>query len=500
VNDDISCILNYRRSREPALIEVVDDEALAYASIAELGPRLRRREVSPVEVTRACLERIEQLDQRINAFITVLGEAALEEARTAEREIGAGSYRGPLHGIPVAHKDLYYTRGIRTTAGSKVLADFVPDEDATVVARWREAGTVLLGKLNMHEFAAGGTNDNPHYGPVHNPWKHGYHPGGSSGGSGAALAAGMCFAATGSDTAGSIRIPSHCCGTTGIKPTYGRVSCYGVLPLSWSLDHAGPMARSVHDTALLLNAMAGFDRRDMASVDRPTEDFTAQLDHGVKGLRVAVSRNYFNEQLQPDVEKAWRTAIDVLIGLGAEPVEVEFRSMHEAVTLGMTILRAEMRAFHRDWFAQRPQDYSPALHDRFASVEQLSAAELAQALHGRERIRADLWAAFDQADVLLTPTMPLTATPIESLVAPDARTDQPSPADVTRCTYPFNLSGFPALSVPCGFDNQGLPIGLQIGAPAWHEALALRVGHAYQQATDWHHRRPPALAVARIAS
>jgi aspartyl-tRNA(Asn)/glutamyl-tRNA(Gln) amidotransferase subunit A len=472
-------------------------DELVYLSIAELGPKLRQREVSPVEVTRACVERIEQLEPLLNAFITVTADSAIEEAQQAEREISAGHYKGPLHGVPIAHKDLYYTAGVRTTAGSKVLSELVPDHDARVVELWKQAGTVLLGKLNMHEFAAGGTTDNPHYGPTHNPWKLGYHPGGSSGGSGAALAAGMCFGATGSDTAGSIRIPSHCCGTTGIKPTYGRVSCYGVVPLSWSLDHAGPMARTVEDCALLLQAMAGFDRRDAASVDRPVDDFLRDLNLGVKGLRIGVPVAHFNVRLRADVELAWRTAIQVLVDLGAEPVEVDFENLEEALAIGPTILRAEMRTFHRQWFAERPEDYSTALHERFASVAQLSAAELVEAQQARQRTRSELYRAFDDVDVLLTPTVPYTAEPIPSIHSEVQ--NGPPPADMTRCTYPFNVSGFPALSVPCGFDELDLPIGLQIGAPPWHEALALRVGHAYQHATDWHRRRP-AIEVAAVGA
>jgi len=315
----------------------VTDAELAYASIAEVAPRLASRDLSPVELSQACLDRIACFNQPINAFITVLGDSALAEASQAEREIAHGQYRGPLHGIPIAHKDLYFTRGVRTTAGSRVLRDFVPEYDATVVARLRAAGTVIVGKLNMHEFAAGGTNENLHYGDAHNPWNLDYFPGGSSGGSAAALAAGMCLGATGSDTAGSIRIPSACCATTGIKPTYGRVSCFGVVPLSWSLDHAGPMTRSAHDAALMLNVMAGLDRQDSSTVDRPTEDFTNGLETGVRGLRIGIPRTYFSGVSQPDVERAWRAAVEVLVSLGAVPVDVEFAHLDDAVTTGMTM-------------------------------------------------------------------------------------------------------------------------------------------------------------------
>jgi len=458
----------------------VSTEDLAYAEIATLAPLLARREVSPVEVTRACLDRIAAHDGAINAFITVLEESALRDAEQAEREIAAGTFRGPLHGIPIAHKDLYETRGIRTTAGSKILSDFVPDQDATVVERLRAAGTVLLGKLNMHEFAAGGTNENPHYGAAHNPWELQRIPGGSSGGSAAALAMGMCLGATGSDTAGSIRIPSHYCATSGIKPTYGRVSAYGVVPLSWSLDHCGPMTRSARDAALMLQAMAGYDSRDPASIDQPVPDFSAELESGVRGLRVGVPTTHFNEQLEPDVERAWRAAIDVLVEQGAEPVDVAFEAVRQADTIGPIILRNDMFAFHAEWFLQRPDDYGPATRERLESVRNQPAIDYIRAQRARNDIRAEFRHVFERVDVLITPTMPATAPLIgaEFLMVS------------TRFTYPFNLAGLPVLAIPCGFDSQGLPIGMQIAAHAWQEARALKVGHAYQRATDWHRRRP----------
>jgi aspartyl-tRNA(Asn)/glutamyl-tRNA(Gln) amidotransferase subunit A len=471
---------------------------LAYATISDVAPRLARGEISPVQLTQACLERISQLEPVINAFITVLSDSALAEARVAEAEIRRGEYRGALHGIPIAHKDLLYTRGVLTTAGSKVLADFVPEYDATVVSRLREAGTILLGKLNLHEFAAGGTSENPHYGAVHNPWRLDHNPGGSSGGSSAALASGMCFAASGSDTAGSIRIPSHACGTTGIKPTYGRVSCYGVIPLSWSLDHVGPMTRSAADAALVLNAMAGFDRRDSATVDRPVDDYTAGLATSLQGLRIGVPTTYFNEVLQPDVESAWRAAIDSLIALGATPVEVDCSGMEPAVQVGLTVVRPEMATFHRQWWERHLDDYSQGARDRFAFARQVSAIDYVQAQRDREPIRAKLWSIMDQVDVLVTPTVSITAVGIGAETVDISGVSYQAAEQVTRFTYPFNLSGFPAMSIPCGFDRLGLPIGLQLGAAPWQEALLLRVAHQYQEATEWHTARPP-LAAAPAA-
>jgi aspartyl-tRNA(Asn)/glutamyl-tRNA(Gln) amidotransferase subunit A len=465
-------------------------DALAYASIAEIGPRIRRGEVSPVDLTRACLDRVARLDPNIHAFITVTADSALDQARQAERDIQVGHYRGPLHGIPIAQKDLMFTRGVRTTAGSKVLKDFVPDYDAAVVSRLEQAGAVSLGKLNLHEFAAGATSENPHYGAVHNPWRVEHNPGGSSGGSAAALAAGMCLGATGSDTAGSVRVPSHACGTTAIKPTYGRVSCFGVIPLSWSLDHVGPMTRSAADAALLLNVMAGFDRRDAATVDRPTEDYTSELDIRLRGLHIGIPTTYFNESLQPEVEAAWRAAIEVLIELGAAPVDVAFTTLHDAQRVGMVILRAEMATFHREWFARQPEDYTPGPRERFEFARGLGAMDYVQAQRDREPMRAELWSTFDQVDVLVTPTMPMTTARIGSgSVEFDGKTFATGDL-ATRCTYPFNISGFPAMSIPCGFDRNGLPIGLQLAAAPWQEALLLGVAHRYQQATDWHRARP----------
>ena len=355
----------------------MSDADLNDATIAELAPRLASGALSPVELTRACLDRIAALDGSINAFIAVLDESALAEARQAEQDIRGGHYRGPLHGIPIAHKDLFYTRGVRTTAGSKILADFVPDFDA---ARCRPAaygGHGASGKLNMHELAAGGTSDNPHYGAVHNPWDVRCHPGGLSGGSAAALAAGMCCATTWQRHRRFDPHPvSPRVGPQASEPTYGRVSCYGVVPLSWSLDHVGPMTRSVRDAALMLNVMAVDDPRDAASVDQPLAEYTADLDLGLRGLRVGIPTSYFSELLQVDVERAWRTAIDVLVGLSAEPVEVSVHRAGQVAGVGPPIPRAEMATYHEAWFEAHPDAYGPSMHQRMAIGRDLSAIDL----------------------------------------------------------------------------------------------------------------------------
>jgi aspartyl-tRNA(Asn)/glutamyl-tRNA(Gln) amidotransferase subunit A len=464
------------------------DDQLAYAEIAEIAPRIRDREISVRVLTQACLDRVRRLDPRINAFVTLLADAALEKAEQLDRELSEGHYRGPLHGIPLAHKDLYFTRGTRTTAGSKILADFVPGEDASVVERFDAAGAVLLGKLGLHEFALGGTNDNPHFGAVHNPWDLTRIPGGSSGGSAAALAAGFCLAATGSDTAGSIRIPAHMCGISGLKPTYGRVSCYGVLPLAWSRDHAGPMARSIRDCAILLNAMAGYDPRDPASIDRPVSDFTLDLDKGVRGLRVGVPSNHFTEQVQSDIIDAWRGAIAELEQLGARLVEIEIPS---PPSIAQSARLAEAATYHDVWLRDRPSDYGDDVRQMLLAAREASAIEFLNVERSRARQLVEMRAAFERIDVLVCPSVPFTATRIgEREVDIEGERFLITP-HMIRFTLPFNHTGYPAASVPCGFDRNGLPIGLQIAGRPWEEALVMRVAHAYQQATDWHRRRPP---------
>jgi len=469
------------------MISAMSAEYLAWSTISSIAPRLWAGEVSAVALTEACLERISALDGRINAFITLLADRALEEARTADAEMRAGHYRGPLHGIPLVHKDLYYTRGIRTTAGSKILADFVPDEDATVVAKLRQAGTILLGKVSMQEFALGGSNNNPHYGAVHNPWNLDCVPGGSSGASAAALAAGFCLAATGSDTAASIRHPAHMCGVSGIKPTYGRVSCYGVVPLSWSLDHPGPLARSIADCALLLQAMAGYDWRDAASVDRPVPDFSASIEAGVAGLRVGVPVNYFTEQVQADVAAAYQAALGVLRDLGAELVEVRFQDIGPWQRRS----NAEAAVYHEQWLRERPQDYGADILPGLQAGLEVSGLDVVKGVRTRAAQLVDMRRVFQNIDVLATPTVPVTATPIGQADVDINGQREPVVGHWVRFTSPFNNTGFPASSQPCGFDRAGLPIGLQIAGRLWDEATVLRVAAAYERATTWHLNHPP---------
>ncbi len=452
-------------------------------TIADAARLIRERAVSPVELTRALLERIERLDPKINSFITVTAESALAEAERAEAATRLGGALGPLHGVPLALKDLFDTAGVRTTGGSKILADRVPERDAAVVTKLREAGAVLLGKLNMHEFAYGVTTDNPHYGTCRNPWDTSRIPGGSSGGSGAAVAAGLCCGALGSDTGGSIRIPASLCGIVGLKPTYGRVSRAGVLPLSWTLDHAGPMVRSVQDAALVMTAIAGHDPRDPASADVPVPDFTSTLEGGARGLRLGLPRRYFFEQVDADVLAALEAAADVLRSEGAQVRDVDIPEIGLAGQAFAPIISAEAAAYHARWLREWPGDYGADVRMRLEQGDLYSATHYVNALRLRRRVVDGFLGALDGVDVLLAPTMPVTAP-----LHPGPKVQTPNP--LTRFTFPVNVAGLPALTVPCGFDGDGLPIGAQLIGRPFDEATVLRAGRAYERATDWHTRRP----------
>ena len=460
-------------------------EALAFLSAAELGRRIARGEVSPVEVVRALLGRIERLDPGFGSFLLVLGDRALEEARAAEAEIAARGPRGPLHGVPVALKDIFDTAGIRTTAGSKILADRVPARDARVVDRLRAAGTVLLGKLAMHEFAYGTTTTNPHRGACRNPWDRAHVPGGSSGGSGAALAAGLAHLSLGTDTGGSIRIPASACGVVGLKPTFGRVSRRGVIPLAWSLDHVGPLARTVEDAALLMNAIAGPDPGDPWCADAPAGDFTRDLERGVRGLTIGVAERCFFEGLEPDVEDAVRAAIALLGREGARPVAADVPHVSEAHTALHAILAAEASAYHAPWLRTRAEDYGEDVRRALELGFFIPAVEYVNARRMQQVVREEFVAALREADVLVAPSLPVTPPAIGE---PMSREPE---AAWNRLMTPANLSGLPAISLPCGLDGAGMPVGLQIIGRPFDEATVLRVARAFERATDWHERRPP---------
>jgi aspartyl-tRNA(Asn)/glutamyl-tRNA(Gln) amidotransferase subunit A len=455
----------------------------ALETIVELGPRLRRKEVSPVELTRACLDRIEKHNPALNAFITVTADSALAEARAAEIEISRGEWRGPLHGVPVALKDLIDTAGTRTTAASALYQNRVPQEDAEVLRRLRLAGAVILGKNNLHEFAYGGSSLVSFFGDVHNPWNTGHIAGGSSGGSAAAVAAGLGYAAIGTDTAGSIREPAALCGCVGIKPTYGRVSARGVIALSWSLDHVAPLATTVGDAAVVLQVIAGYDPRDVCGVDVPVADYVSGLGDATKKLRVGIPRRYFYDELDDEILVAVEQALAVIRTLVADVRDVEIE-----VSTDRTVQAAESFAYHADDVARTPELYQPETLRRIRSGEKIPAAEYIQRRRelGLERRRAHDF--FADVDLLVTPTTPIPAPAIADLKK-DPAALRPAELTLLRNTRPFNVWGLPAISVPCGFTKSGLPIGLQIAGLHWREDLVLRLAHAYEQETEWHKRR-----------
>jgi aspartyl-tRNA(Asn)/glutamyl-tRNA(Gln) amidotransferase subunit A len=463
---------------------------LTTLTIPEAARRLANKDFSPVELTQAALERIERLNPRLNAFITLLPEQAMAAAKIAARDILAGRHRGPLHGIPIALKDLCATKGVRTTSGSKILQDHMPTEDATVATRLAEAGAIVLGKLHMNEFAYGPDGDNAHYGRVRNPWNLECISGGSSSGSGAAVAASLCLGALGTDTGGSIRIPSALCGIVGLKPTYGRVSRYGITPLCWSLDHAGPMAKRVKDVAWLLQAMAGYDAQDPSTVQRPVPDCAAALNGDVRGLRIGIPREYFYEALDPEVEGAARQAIAVMKGLGASTHEVSWPSLRYATLAALIIVLAEASAFHEPWIRTRPQDYHPDIALRLKWGLLLPTSAYLKALRLRALMCQDVAHLWREVDILMTPATAMAAPQPRTTQVRLGHREMSTREALLRLMRPFNLTGLPALSIPCGFTSAGLPIGLQIAGKPFDEATVLRAAYAYERATDWHQRQP----------
>jgi aspartyl-tRNA(Asn)/glutamyl-tRNA(Gln) amidotransferase subunit A len=462
--------------------------------MADLGRMIATKQVSPVEVVRAHLDRIAALDPTLRAFITVCADAALEAARAAEAELMSGRAVGPLHGVPWAPKDLYSTKGVRTTGGSKILADSVPGADATVVARLARAGAILLGKLNMHEFAYGPEGINAHYGDTRNPWSADAHriAGGSSSGSGAAVAAGLAPGSLGSDTGGSIRIPASLCGITGLKPTYGRVSRAGVLPLAWSMDHVGPMTRSARDCALMLGAIAGYDPADATTSVLPVPDYSAALTGDVKGVRVGVLRAHFTDGAAPDVRAAVDQAAKELERAGAVVDAVNLTQVTHVATASAAIVASEALAYHTAWMRTRAHDYQPDVRERLRLGAFVTGAHYVRSQQIRALVTREVDEALARRDVLLAP-----ATPLAAPVLGERQTtlgDGPSDvrAALLSCTRPFNFSGHPACAAPCGFTAGGLPIGLQVVGRPFDEATVLRVVDAYQRITDWHNRRPAA--------
>jgi aspartyl-tRNA(Asn)/glutamyl-tRNA(Gln) amidotransferase subunit A len=459
-----------------------DFAALSLSDAAEL---LRGRKVSPVELTKACLARIERLNPVLNAFITVTAEQALVDARAAESDIGRGRRRGPLHGIPIALKDLFDTAGVKTTAASAVFADRIPSQDAEVVRRLKQAGAVLVGKLNMHEFAYGDTSAQTHFGPVHNPWDRERISGGSSGGSGAAVAARLCYGALGSDTGGSIRQPSAYCGIVGLKPTYGLVSTTGVVPLSWSLDHVGPMTRTVADTAVLLQAIAGYDPSDTNSVAAVPPDYTKALGQKVSAFRLGIPRAVFYEGVDPDIERAVNEALQVLRRLTASTRDVELPKYQRLPVVG-----AEAYAFHAPYFTKTPELYKTPTRQRIEGGAKISASEYIEGKRELDRLRRAVADVFSTVDLLVTPTTPILQQTVEEALKDPVVPQPGGVAPSLRNTQPFDIYGLPTISIPCGFSRTGLPIGLQISGPNLGEPQVLALAHAFEQATEWHRRSP----------
>jgi len=446
-------------------------------TILELAPLLRQKKISPVELTQECLARIEKQNPALNAFITVTADSALAAARAAEAEIARGDWRGPLHGIPLALKDLIDTAAVRTTAGSKRHKDRIPTEDAEVVRRLRQAGAVIVGKNNLHEFAYGGSSLVSYFGDVHNSRDPARIAGGSSGGSAAAVAAGLCLAAIGTDTAGSVREPASLCGCVGLKPTYGRVSSRGVIPLALSLDHVGPFATTVADAAIVLQAIAGYDAADITTPNVPVADYVSPLREGAKSLRVGVPRNFFYDDLDPEVAAAVEQALAVITTLVADVKEVKLE-----VPTDRTLQMAEAYAYHKQNATETPELYQPETLRRILAGAEISATDYIERRRELEQARRTIGETFANIDLLVTPTTPIPAPAIADLKS-NPENLRPAELKLLRNTRPFNVWGLPAISVPCGFTKSGQPIGLQIAGPHWREGLVLRLAHAYQRAT-----------------
>ena len=464
---------------------------LHYKPITEQAAMLRGGDVSPVELTSAYLDRIKALNGELGAYITVMGEQAMAQARQAESEMRAGEDKGALHGIPVAIKDIIYTEGTLTSGGSKVLADFIPDEDSTIVRRLDAAGAVLLGKLNLSEFAIGGTIDHP-FGTPRNPWNTDHTAGGSSSGSGIATAGGLCAGALGSDTGGSVRGPAGFCGIVGLRPTYGRVTRQGVLPMCWSMDTVGPMTRTVADCALMLNAIAGRDALDATSSDASVPDYSATLDGGVSGLRIGLPTEMFDyEGLAADVRDSVMRAVSVLgeQGATAEEISLPLSANSGAVFIGTADV--DCATYHADWLRTKGDDYDWSTRTRLESASLVPAWAYLRAQRARELIRRELMAALDKYDIIILPTGPVVAPTIEASTGrPGGYYQGRLDLGRRRYTSPAALAGLPALSIPSGFSDAGLPIGMQIIGRAFDEATLLRVGHAYETATEWHTQHP----------
>ena len=455
--------------------------------IGEVAGKLAGKEVSPVELTNAALERIEGLEPKLNAYVTVCADSALAAAREAEREIAEGRHRGELHGVPVALKDLYDLAGLPTTCSSRVRHDHLADRDSACAERLKAAGAVLVGKTHTHEFAYGIMTPT-----TANPWNPEHMPGGSSGGSGATVASRGCFMAMGSDTGGSIRIPAAVCGTVGLKPTYGRVSRAGVASLSWSLDHVGPLTRTVKDAAICLKWLAGYDPRDPGSADEPVDDYLAGLEGGVKGLRIGVPANYFFDHVDGEVEAAVRAAIEELESQGAELREVTIPHAAQIMAVEFGLCLPEASAYHRDMLRERAELYEEDVRTFLEAGELIPATDYITALRVRQTMKRAWQSMYENLDAVVGPAVasPATRRDQPSVTWPDG-TEEPVTPVFVRLSAPANVTGLPSAAVPCGFTQDGLPVAFQVIGRPFGEAQILRIARAYEAATDWHTRKPP---------
>jgi aspartyl-tRNA(Asn)/glutamyl-tRNA(Gln) amidotransferase subunit A len=468
-------------SAEPALMSLV---AVAKA--------IATKEISSREVTRSCLHRIAEWQPRLNAFMAIEAEAALKAADAADAALAKGNNHGPLHGVPLAHKDMYYDEGKVVTCGSKIRRDFVATTTSTALQRLKDAGTVRLGSLQMVEFAFGPTGHNPHYGAVRNPWNVDHITGGSSSGSGSAVAARLTFAALGSDTGGSIRMPAHFCGVTGLKTTVGRVSRAGAMPLSQSLDTVGPLAQSAEDCALLLGLMAGADPEDLTASTLPVPDYMAATMGSIKGLKIGVPTAFYVDDLDPDVARVLDETIATLKKEGAEIVSVELPDQRQLTGACQLVLAAEAAALHKRWMIERPQDYGAQVLMRLQNGLAIPAVSYLEAMRWRGPALAAYLAAVAGTDAVIAPVAPMPAATIAESDVGNSLNAEAVIQRITRFTRPINYLGLPALSIPSGFTKNGLPVGLQLIGRSFDEAMLLRIGAAFQRATDYHQRVPKA--------
>ncbi len=470
----------------------MDSTEIPFLPATELSALIRSGDVSPVDAVEAYLDRIGQIDGKLNSYITVCRDEALAEAQQAEKEIAAGNYRGPMHGLPVAVKDQFYTKGIRTTGGSAILKDLVPNEDATVVANLKAAGSVLLGKLNMSEYAMGDAFFHP-FGTPHNPWDLSRNPGTSSSGSGAATAAFLCATSLGEDTGGSIRGPASFCGLVGIRPSWGRVSRYGVLGASWSMDTVGPISRTTADCAMTLGAIAGYDPKDPSTWDVPVPDYLSMLTGEIRGLKVGVIRERVDtEAVDPEVRENVAQAIAVLGEMGADIQEVSIPLIVHSAAISNTIILTDAAGVHRQGIDEHLGEYDHNTQIRLLVGSVIPAQAHQKAVKLRQVLRQQILDALEKVDVLVMPTSSIPASPIPTKAGIDSKQEVLDGLAGRRSfTAPFNVANTPALSINCGFTSQQLPVGFQIAGKPFDEGTLFRVAHAYEQATDWHTRRPP---------